>query len=290
MKLVNQTEVTAVRFSDEEAVRMICEAGFDGIDYSMFVMNSDDCVLNTPAYAAHVQRLRKIAEEYSVTFEQAHAPFPSFKEGEEGYNAKTFDRIRRAVEITGILGGKVCVVHPGAVEKNKFESNIDFYNRLLPTAKEFKVKIALENMWGVGVVDGKSRIVPSICSVASDFNRYVDALDPEWFTACLDLGHCGLVGTDAAAMIKGMGHNRVTALHIHDNDHKADMHTLPYTRSMNWDSILKALGEIDYSGNFTYEADNFINTFPAELFPACLKFMAAVGRHMIGEIEKFRTV
>lgn len=286
MKLVTQTDLVGERFGDMKGIEMLCKAGFDGIDYSMFAMQDDDNVLNSSDWKSYVLALRDMVEGYGKTFEQSHAPFPSMRRDDEAYNKKLFPRIARAIEITGILGGKVCVVHPSALGEGQFEKNIEFYNKLAPVAKESGVKIALENMWGR---DSETRrICPNICSVAEDFNRYTDALDPEVFTACLDLGHCGLVGETAAEMIKDMGGERITALHIHDNDNLSDKHTIPYLCAMNWADIFAALGEINYSGNFTYEADNFLKGFPDELIPDCLDFMVRIGRFMMGEIEKNR--
>ncbi len=285
MKLVNQTEIIGKRLGDETAVRIICEAGFDGIDFSMFKMQDDTDVLNSQSYKSHINELIKIADFYGVTFEQAHAPFPSAKENNGEYNKVIFDKIKRALEITGMLDAKICVVHPVQFSENQFEQNMELYHRLEPFAAEYGVKIALENMWGW---DNKlNRIVPNVCSVAEDFNRYVDALNPEHFTACLDLGHCGLVGDNAGAMIRQMG-SRLGCLHIHDNDNVNDSHTLPYLLDMDWDDILKALGEIDYQGHFTYEADNFLADFPDDLLPACERFMHDVGRSMMKKIEKYR--
>ncbi len=285
MKLVNQTERISERLGDAEAVRIICESGFDGLDYSMFKMDDDNDVLNTSAYKNHVNALKGIADYYGVTFEQAHAPFPSAKEFDSQYTAQIFEKLKRALEISGILDAKICVVHPVQFSSDQFERNMELYHSLEPYAKEYGVKIALENMWGW---DNKlNRIVPNVCSVAEDFNRYVDALDSDNFTACLDLGHCGLVGDNAGAMIRQMG-SRLGCLHIHDNDHVNDSHTLPYMMKMDWDDILHALGEIDYKGNFTYEADRFLNGFPDDLLPACERFMHDVGRSMMRKIEKYR--
>ena len=61
MKLVNQAEQISKRIGDEAAVRIICESGFDGLDYSMFCMSDDDCILNTSAYKKHVEELKKLA-------------------------------------------------------------------------------------------------------------------------------------------------------------------------------------------------------------------------------------
>ena len=165
---------------------------------------------------------------------------------------------------------------------------MELYRALEPTAESFGVKIALENMWIRKDINGVDKICRVVCSDAEDFNRYVDTLGTKNFTACLDLGHCGLVGEDAADMIRAMGSGRIGALHIHDNEFLHDCHTLPYTMEMDWDSILTALGEIDYKGNFTYEADHFLNGFPDELMGACERFMHDVGRSMMKKIEKSR--
>ena len=50
MKLVNQTEKIGNRLGDKAAVRIICEVGFDGIDFSMFRMRDDDDILNSSEY------------------------------------------------------------------------------------------------------------------------------------------------------------------------------------------------------------------------------------------------
>ncbi|MBQ2841879.1 MAG: sugar phosphate isomerase/epimerase [Clostridia bacterium] len=285
MKLVTQTEVLSERFGDEKAVKIICESGFDGIDYSMFCMSDDDNLLNTPSYKKHIKEIKTMADGYSVTFEQSHAPFPPMRENDSEYSKKTMEKVKRAIEIAGMLDAKICVVHPCVFSENQFERNMEMYHSLEPYAKDYGIKIALENMWGWD--DNIKRIVPNVCSVSEDFNRYVDAVNSENFTACLDLGHCGLVGDDAASMIRDMG-SRLGCLHIHDNDNIHDTHTLPYISEMNWDAILKALADIDYSGNFTYEADGFLRRFPESMMPACERFMHDVGREMIKIINGYK--
>jgi len=285
MKLVTQTEELSKRFGDETAIHILCDSGFDGLDFSMFTMKDDDCVLNTADYKNHIRKLVEIADFYGVTFEQAHAPFPSAKDDNDEYNGWIFEKLKRALEISGMLDAKICVVHPVQFKENQFEKNMELYHKLEPYAADYGVKIALENMWGRNSELG--RIVPNVCSVAEDFNRYVDSLDPAHFTACLALGHCGLVGDNAGNMIRQMG-SRLGCLHIHDNDNYNDSHTLPYTSKMDWDDILHALGEIDYKGNFTYEADYFLGGFPDDLMPACERFMHDVGRSMMRKIEKYR--
>jgi hypothetical protein len=62
MKLSSQTEYVSARCDDFTAVKMVCEAGFDAVDYSMFAMQDADNILNTPSYKSHVLELKKLAE------------------------------------------------------------------------------------------------------------------------------------------------------------------------------------------------------------------------------------
>ena len=145
MKLVTQTEVLSEYLGDEAAVRIICERGFDGLDYSMFKMSEDDDILNTGEYLNHAKKLLDIASSYGKTFEQAHSPFPSCREGNAEYNEKMFDKLKRSLEIAGILDAKICVVHPVQYSSNQKEQNMELYHKLEPYAADYGVKIALEN-------------------------------------------------------------------------------------------------------------------------------------------------
>lgn len=271
LRVSTQTEVTAERFGDQKSVRLLCETGFDAIDYSMFFMNKDDCILNTDGYKAHITELKNIADSYGVPFNQCHSMFPSMRGGDDNYNKKTFPRLQRAIEICGLLDAGTVIIHPVQFSVDQFNKNIDLYMRLLPTAKEYGVKIALENMWGYDMDAGK--IIPNVCSTRYDFPEYVDALPKEYFTACLDIGHCGLVGDNAPDMIRALGHDRLTNLHVHDNDNKRDLHYPPFTFELKWVHIAEALNYIDYTGEITLEADGFMYHMPDEILPSAVKLL-----------------
>ncbi len=285
MLISTLTEVMGVRLGDEEAVRIIANAGFDAVDFSMFELHNDDHILNGNGYKEYALNLKKLAGDLGVFFNQAHAPFPSMKRNDEEYNKITFKHIVRAMEVASLLGVGIIVVHPSDISKeNNFEINIDFYNRLMPYARDLGVRVALENMWGWN--NAEKKIVPNICSVPEDFNRYVDALDSRYFTACLDLGHCGLVGCEASSMIRAMGHDRIKALHVHDNDDLHDLHYFPFSSELDWTRITKALADIDYDGILTFEADNTLKKMPTEFYPAAIKYLHDIGRQLVKMIEE----
>ncbi|MCK5811713.1 MAG: sugar phosphate isomerase/epimerase [Clostridiales bacterium] len=280
MKIATQSLYLEKIFGDIKAIKMLCEIGFDSIDYSMFSGYMTDGPLQVNNYQKKMKQLREIADGYGVNITQAHAPFPSYVVGNEEYNKKIIPQLIRSIEASAILGVKQIIIHPIAVKNDQKQFNLDFYNSLLPYAKQYNVKIALENMFG-SRHEETNKYTKNICSDTEQFVDYLDALDSDYFTACLDIGHCGLVGEDASNMIYGLGHDRLKALHVHDNDFINDLHTLPFTQKMNFPSIMKALKDIDYTGELTLESDRFLEKFPDELLKDATIFMYKTAKHLV---------
>lgn len=279
---------------DEKAVRLLAAAGFDAIDYSMFGMVNQDHYLRAETADAYVQHLRTAAEECGVVFNQAHAPF-SFKDWKEPdyYEKEVFPTVARAVQLAGKMGVKIIVVHPlhhlfyRENQERLYEMNMQYYRALIPYCEEYGIKVAAENMW---TRDPKRHyILDDTCSQPEEFNRYLDDLNSPWIVGCLDLGHCGLVGLEAQDMIRAMGGKRIHALHVHDNDYVSDAHIAPYAGKMDWPEITKALGEVGYEGDFTFEADNFFMTMEEAALPVGAKYLHDLGRHLIKNIEAAKT-
>lgn len=286
MKLSSQTEYISARCDDFTAVKMICEAGFDAIDYSMFAMQDDDNILNTPAYKEHVLELKKLAESYGKHFNQAHAPFPTIRVGDNKYNETILPKIKRAIEIAGLLEIENIVVHPVFFEENKKEKNIEMYLSLLEDAKAAGVKIALENMFGKKNPE-TGRQTPNVCSLGEEFADFYDALPSEYFSCCVDIGHCALVGDTPENVLRVMG-DRVACLHVHDNDTYDDWHFPPFTLDLNWTEIAKALADINYQGYITLEADNILADIPTDLYPAMLNYMYQAAKKVGDMVDGFR--
>ena len=269
----------------EAAVKLIKEAGFDAIDFSF---------LTEPFFAESgfgedwYRQLRQIADDNGIIFNQAHAPFgTSFKDP-----AKTQERfweVVRSMKHAAILGIPVTVVHPmqhlcyydeGAPEQ-LFEINMEFYQRLIPYCEEYGVKVALENMWQR---NSEKRIDHSTCSTPEEMIRYHDTLNSPWITCCLDLGHATLVG-DAPAFIRELGADRLTTLHVHDVDGVHDNHMPPYTGVTNWQEVAKALKDIGYRGDITFETPYWF-CMPMHLHGQALKLLADIGKYLVQQITK----
>ena len=298
MKLsLNMGNITCC-YDFEKSLTMARDAGFEAGDYSLMDLVEDDQPFLGENYRALAEQERAICDRVGIPVTQTHAPFTfTAKQWDDvnTYRDVVLPRMIRSLEVSGILGAEVCVIHPihhtvyRGHEEELFERNMDFYRTLIPYAKEYGVKIGVENMFQH---DPKRKyIVHDTCSTSAEFIRYIDTLDSDSITACLDVGHVALPLSDetAADVIRALGHDRLGALHIHDNDYSRDQHHLPYLGKLDWMEIAKALGEIDYKGDFTYEVNGlFLFDREEEFIPVGLEIMAKVGKYIMAKIDRCR--
>ena len=250
---------------EEKAIELLAKAGFEAWDFSMFAMcrydwgNNkllfpNDHPLAGSEYLKFARRLKKIGEDNGISCNQAHAPFPTKCAGIRSY-------YKRAIECSAEAGARICVIHPD--NDRSAEENAQMYEEILPFAKECGVKIAAENMWNW---DGKEdHAIPAACSDEASFTAHIDAVNDEFLVACLDIGHAEMRGlnTDSVRMIRALG-THLQALHIHDNDLWKDLHSVPFSHGIDFGKVVRALKEINYSGDFTLEADTHLRDFTEE--------------------------
>ena len=268
-------------FGMKETFDVFAAAGIEGIDF-----NNDVAEYCTTEHDEQFYRdLGAYAASRGVAICQAHAPFPS-SYVEEDKSAKRFEEIVQGIKNAAYLGAPMIVVHPCthldfSVEGNPeilFEYNLNFYRKLIPVARECGIKIAIENIGRV-----------SITSTPERLNKLFDTLNDPVFTVCFDVGHCLLQGVDPAEAIRAIGPRLVDGCtHVHDNNGDRDTHTLPYYGKVEWESVMKALADIDYQGDLNYEASSFIKDVPVALYPAGLEYMAKVGKYLIERFEFYK--
>ena len=271
-------------FGLDKMLDIFAEAGFEALDFN----------LDLAAYIgdfdkAYFEEIRGKVEARGMTVGQTHAPFPP-NYPEEDKTAKRFDEIVKSFEYSAYLGAECVVVHPKkaigydylAEGERHFEENLAFYRALLPYAKKYGVKIAIENIFGLCTETG------------AGLGALLDALDDESFVICYDVGHANYTahkhpefGVSPDGMLREIG-ARIACTHIHDNDGTRDTHTLPYYGNINWDAVCQAFADVGYKGNLNYEAGYFVKTVPIELRPDAAKYMASVARHLTDKIDSKR--
>ena len=287
MIISNLTNFLSKKYGIVRTVEMLIEAGFTGIDVSMFDIKKFPF---TDDYKEICAEIKAIADSHGVKFVQAHAPFGTYEQTMNEY----VPVLPRAFEVCELLGIPAIVVHPltiGRYNSFKEESNrvnVEYYNKIKPLAKKHGVKIAVENMWTVHPVT--RRIVDAALADPRELRDFVDGLcDPEVFTICLDLGHVALCSREPEDAIRIIGGERLGCLHIHDVDYISDLHTLPGIGKINWDNVCRALADVNYSGIFNLEVENFLNGFLPEHEDVCLKFMADTTRIFAEKVEYYKT-
>lgn len=291
--ILSQTTACASKFGDEEAIRLIAQAGFDAVDFDMSNLRNEKGILLSPDYQKYITALCDEAKRNNVFFNQGHALGSFHHPDREVARRVLVERNIRALEIAGLMGIKTLVIHPIGTgdyignEQCFFEENLKYFQSLLPYAYKHGVKLACENMW---CVDKKKGVrLGSVCSNPYEHAYYVDAVADPMLVACLDVGHSSLSGREAQDCIRVLG-KRLGALHIHDNDYLDDMHTLPGLSEMNWDEITKALAEIEYEGDFTLETDSFFDSLCTVEETQCgLKLAELIGRKLIYNIEQYKS-
>lgn len=287
MKLSTTTNSIFKCFGFEEGIALAKETGFDALDLNLIEVMDEDG-FSEDNFEKTAVMLKQIAQRNAICFNQSHAPFPSVIFGNEGYNKRVKANIIRAIKIAGIVGADQIVIHPTDCrnsDRNQDEFNLEFYDSLTKYCKEYNIKIAVENMWGL---DDDKNIVPNVCSFGKDLADFYDKLDKNFFTVCLDTGHFGLLGESCSHAARELGGERLGALHVHDNDGIGDDHTIPFQGEINWNDFMKTLAEIGYKGDLTYEVGGrFLSPYIQKptLFKAALNLLAVTGKELINIFE-----
>ena len=290
MKTSEETLYLRRKFGDKKAIQILAEAGFDCIDYTMDEMVHKDCILNGPDYQEYASELREHAYKHGVFFNQGHAPF-EFDWKNADLDTEVITVTARCLEVASIMGIDTVIVHP-LHYKNYFHKseeiwsdNLAFFEALLPFAQKYNVRICLENLFQF---DGRGVALPDTCADAERYCKFLDVFHDPHLVACVDVGHACLVGEKPGDLIRALGHDRLHALHIHDNMAIIDDHTMPYLGKIDWDDVTKALAEIDYNDVFTLESFLFYHNFPDDFVPTAAKWQHDMAAYLVSKIEAYK--
>jgi len=276
---------------EEKSISLIADAGFDAID-----MGFDDAE-NGPYgrwlkddYSVQSRELLARVRDHGLYFNQAHAPLTPETLGTVGpdvLNNVRFDYFERFFLVCSLLEIPHVVVHNlsnpvfSRNPEHKFLVNLEFYRRLKTLAEPYGVRIALENLY-------------LHLSGTESFAQMLDALDDDYFMACVDVGHSNMVNQDTGELIRRIG-SKVQALHVHDNHVEYDEHLIPGMGKMDWNSVLQALADVNYSGDFTLEVGSHAcgclgthQGFEPDFLPHVMKFTQKSARYLADRLESMK--
>lgn len=291
MILSTENSALAPRIGERKAIELYAKVGFDAIDYGFTPMlERGEMEWNRNTFRLYADEVNQIANDNGIFFNQAHGPLLFHFEFLPDFSKEILPLNIRSLECCSLLGIPHMVVHPihnipGIHSYNDlWNINLEYFNLLLPYAKEFNVKLALENMFRYDKKRGT--LTGSFLSNSEEYIRFYEALNDPFILCLVDTGHCTFTDETPGDMIRKLA-NRVKGLHINDNLFRTDDHLVPGAGLIDWNDVMKALAEINYTGDMTLEVLWPYRAFDDSFLEPATKYMHDVGRYLIRKFEEF---
>ena len=291
MKISTDNSAIRKTVGDIEAMRLIRNAGFDGIDYSFYGCKGkyDILAMDDGERAEMAERIRDYAKIIGLEFPQCHAELKyTYGTIEIGEENPMYRRVIRSMEYAAGIGCKKIVIHdmkcPLDMDDETADNlNYEFMRSFLPYAEKYGLIIGVENLFKH---DKEKDIFIGRHHTAEWMNEFVDRLGSSLYEVCVDIGHAEICGTPSYELIGGLSSSRLTMLHVQDTDLRGDRHWMPYMGMHDWDKITSALAEIGFGGTMNFEILHYHDKFTPDLWPAALKLSADVARKLASEVER----
>jgi sugar phosphate isomerase/epimerase len=255
---VGITAGSYTRYGIGEGSKKAREHGFDCYDFSRFVNTETDFFkLPEEQFKAELLEYKRLVEAEGIVVWQTHSPWrhPAQDFTPED-RAERLDCFLKAVRGSGYLGATHFVVHaimpfgtnsPEHPELMR-DMNAEFMGRLAEEAKEYGVKhICVENLPFPALPINHT---PQCLDFAKRMNKETNS---DIFKVCLDTGHSNFCGEKPADAVRLLGKEYLGALHVHDNNGKADQHLRPGFGNIDWEDFSDALAEIGFEGCVSFE-------------------------------------
>ena len=228
------TSGSYTRYGIAEGAKKAREHGYDCFDFGGFV-NTETEFFNLPEekFKAELINYKRLIEAEGITVWQAHSPWrhPA-RDFTPEERAERLDCFLKAIRGASYLGASHFVLHPimpfGTNSPENPEEmrdiNAEFMKRLYEEAKEY----------GVRYIDVENLPFPKLpinhtCQCLDFAKRMNAETGSDTFKVCLDTGHANFCGENPADAVRMLGKEYLGALHIHDNNGKADQHLTPET-------------------------------------------------------------
>ena len=275
----------AAGLSARESLRLMKQAGFDGIDLSLCHYMEEPEKFLTKEWTTSVLEQAHIAKEEGLEIAQCHLPYgPGHLENPGDGSAEAFGeawlpRYLHALEAAEKAGAKLAVIHPmyhrdGA--QAAIDANVYLGEKLRPALKQSGIKLAFENVF----IRRERKYIRAGVEEAGVIRAIADALG-DMAGACLDTGHANIFRFNISEYAKVLG-DKLLCLHVNANSGE-DEHIIPLTGAawcerMDFAEFSKTLKEIGYKGWYNLEISG--GRFPKAAARPFYEYAAIVAGHL----------
>lgn len=154
------------------------------------------------------------------------------------------DRVRRSLEIAGILGVNCTLLHPGQLTPEGTYDNAwnwlrDALADLIPVAESNRAAIAVENVWNKFLLSPR------------EMAQFVDEIGSEWVGTYLDTANMMAYGYPEH-WIRGLG-KRIKKVHFKDFSRSKHQFTPLMEGDTAWSLVIQELRNIGYNDAVIHE-------------------------------------
>ncbi len=284
---------------DKQAIDAAKELGLDGIDFDLSMHSvskeGDLYGMGRDAVIEYFTDVKAYADKVGMTIRQTHGRLYGF-----GTSPEMTEEFVKNTELdclaSRVLGAKYCVVHTPSVawvgidktDEEMIALCDDLFRQILPMAKREGIKIAAEthgycNKYQKMEYYGYADNLIKACQRAKDMG-YGDQI-----CVCVDTGHTNMTvrhgNLSVGDFIRRAG-SLVEVLHLHDNDGVTDQHKIPMTGVIDWNDVLTALEEINYSG--WYNLENEMTKFGSGFAMEMAEFSVKLIKYMVNNVASLK--
>lgn len=281
--LMSNIPGTKNRYTIEQCLDAMRAAGFTYADANLWSLGGHDRPLSFDNWREWAEQTRAYADSIGIAFRQTHGQTLSGQQWDDPNYADAeyvWATNYRCIETTKILGADWMVMHPANLPHDPLYSrikardkNLAYLAPFIEAAKKAGIGIAIENMVDFG---GRRR---RYCGGdPEELIELVDLIHDPAVGICIDTGHAHVSGIHTGAFIRMAG-ERLKATHIDDNNRDGDNHLPPFMGSIDWADTMRALREIGYTGDFSFELGS--HRYPDATRATWCRFIHDLGEDLL---------
>ncbi len=182
-----------------------------------------------------------LAHHIGLEIENVHLPFKSVNKiwldsitGEEIASLLRKDIIQAAERSIPVLVIHSANNNPPPVS----QIGLNRIHSLIETALDANVRLAFENL-----------------HTLEPLQAIFESESPARAGMCYDIGHNHCYTRDNSLLSRYS--DRISAVHLHDNDGYQDLHLIPFQGTINWEAEMKTLAKTAYKGSITLEISGY---------------------------------